>query len=306
MSQSHCEHVGNHAHAPADFGRAFALGILLNLVFVAAEAGFGLASGSMALLADAGHNLSDVLGLVIAWGGAVLARRPPTPRFTYGMRSSSILAALANSLLLLMAIGAISLEAIGRLGDPQLVAGKTVIIVAGIGIMVNGATALLFASGRKSDVNIRGAFLHMAGDAIVSAGVVIAGLIMLLTGAMWIDPVISLIIVALIFWSTWGLFKEAIAMLLGAVPRGIDVEEVRRELLGLAGVSKVHDLHIWPMSTSEVALTAHLVTPAGHPGDAFLAELQDRLARRFGIEHCTIQIEIEDFDMCRLAPDHAV
>ncbi len=301
MAQNH-----SHGHQPADFGRAFAIGIALNVTFVATEAVFGILSGSMALLADAGHNLSDVLGLVIAWGGAILSRRPPSPRYTYGLRGSSILAAMLNALLLLVAIGAIAWEAIRRFSEPQPVAGWTVIIVAGIGIIINTATALLFARGRKGDLNIRGAFLHMAADAAVSAGVVLAGLLILLTGVTWIDPVVSLMIAAIVFLGTWGLLKASVQMSLGAVPSGIDVEEVRAELAGMPGVSRVHDLHVWPISTSETALTAHLVTPAGHPGDAFLVELQDRVARRFHIHHCTIQIEIMDFEACRLDPDTAV
>lgn len=292
-------HDHSHSHAPASFGRAFAIGISLNLAFVAVEAGFGILSGSMALLADAGHNLSDVLGLVIAWGGAILSRRPPSGRYTYGLRGSSILAALLNALLLLVAIGAIAWEAVRRFSEPQPVAGSTVMMVAGVGIIVNTATALLFARGRKGDLNIRGAFLHMAADAAVSAGVVIAGLLILLTGATWIDPVVSLLIAAVVFFGTWSLLKASIQMSLGAVPSGIDLEDVRRELAAMPGVARVHDLHVWPISTSEVALTAHLVTPAGHPGDAFLAEIQDKMARQFHIEHCTIQIEVMDFEACR-------
>lgn len=293
-------HDHSHAHAPASFGRAFAVGITLNLLFVATEAAFGILSGSMALLADAGHNLSDVLGLVIAWGGSVLSQRPASSRFTYGLRGSSILAALLNALLLLVAVGAIVLEALKRLQDPQPVTGWTVIIVAGIGIVINLGTALLFARGRKGDLNIRGAFLHMVADAGVSAGVVLAGFLMLQTGAAWIDPLISLIIAAVIFWSTWGLLKASLRMSLGGVPPGIELDEVRRELEQMKGVAKVHDLHVWPISTSEVALTAHLVIPAGHPGDAFLVQLQNRMAERFHIEHCTIQIEVMDFEACRL------
>lgn len=299
-------HDHSHSHEPADFGRAFAIGITLNLAFVATEIVFGVLSGSMALLADAGHNLSDVLGLVIAWGGAILSRRPPSPRYTYGLRGSSILAALLNALLLLVAIGAIAWEAIRRFSEPQPVAGWTVMIVAGIGIIINTATALLFARGRKGDLNIRGAFLHMAADAAVSAGVLLAGLLIILTGATWIDPVVSLLIAAIVFLGTWGLLKASVQMSLGAVPSGIDVEEVRAELASLLGVTKVHDLHVWPISTTEAALTAHLVMPAGHPGDAFLAEIQDRVERRFHIQHCTIQIEVMDFDACRLESDTAV
>lgn len=299
-------HDHSHIRQPENFGRTFAIGITLNLAFVAVEATFGILSGSMALLADAGHNLSDVLGLVLAWGGAILSRRPPSGRYTYGLRGSSILAALLNALLLLVAIGAIVWEAIGRFREPQPLAGSTVIIVAGIGMIINTATALLFARGRKGDLNIRGAFLHMAADAAVSAGVVVAGLLILLTGATWIDPVVSLLIAGVVFWSTWSLLKASVQMSLGAVPSNIDLDEVRKELAAMPGVAKVHDLHVWPISTSEAALTAHLVTPAGHPGDAFLVELQNRMARKFHIHHCTIQIEVMDFEACRLEPETAV
>jgi len=254
----------------------------------------------MALLADAGHNLSDVLGLLIAWGGAELAKRPASPRFTYGLRGSSILAALANAVLLFVAVGAILLEAIQRLSAPRDVPGATVMLVAGIGIVVNLATALLFARGRGGDVNIRGAYLHMAADAAVSAGVVIAGGLILITGATWIDPVISLVIVGVILWSTWGLFTESLTMALQAVPKGIDADAVHAALRALPGVARVHDLHIWPMSTTEAALTAHLVIPGGHPGDAFLAEVQHRLAHDFRIDHTTLQIELGDGAECRM------
>lgn len=291
-----------HDHAPADFGRAFAIGIVLNTAFVAVEAGYGLAAGSMALLADAGHNLSDVLGLVIAWVGAGLARRSPSRRFTYGLRGSSILAALLNALLLLVAIGAIALEAITRLGDPQAVAGRTVIIVAAIGIIINTATALLFARGRKGDINIRGAFIHMAADAAVSAGVVIGALVMMATGAAWIDPVMSLVIAAIILWNTWGLLVDAVKMSLAAVPAGIDHEAVEAMLAHLPGVSHVHDLHIWPMSTTETVLTVHLVMPGGHPGDAFLFDVQERLEHAFHIGHATIQVELSDAGDCQQHP----
>jgi cobalt-zinc-cadmium efflux system protein len=293
-------HHDHHAHAPTDFGRAFALGTVLNLAFVAIEGTAGFLTDSVALLADAGHNLSDVLGLLIAWGGAELAKRPASKQFTYGLRGSSILAALANAVLLLVAVGAITLEAVERLGSPPPIAGGMVMLVAGIGILVNGATALLFVRGRKSDVNVRGAFLHMAADAGVSAAVVVAGGLMLLTGNTWIDPAISLVVVAVILWSTWGLLKDSIKMALHAVPSGIDPEAVERTLAALPGVTRVHDLHIWPMSTTEAALTAHLVIPGGHPGDAFLIELQHRLAHDFRIDHTTVQIELGDGAECRM------
>ncbi|MCA1749388.1 MAG: cation diffusion facilitator family transporter [Parasphingopyxis sp.] len=294
---SHHGHEG-HSHAPASFGRAFAIGIALNTVFVAIEAGYGFAIGSVALLADAGHNLSDVLGLVIAWVGATLAQRAPSKRYTFGLKGSSILAALANALLLLIAVGLIASEAIQRLVYPAPVAGGTIILVAAIGIVVNGATAMLFARGRKGDINIRGAYLHMAADAAVSAGVVIAGAAILWTGARWIDPVTSLVIGLVILVSTWQLLWESVRMSLAAVPGHIDTDEVESELAALDGVAQVHHLHIWNMSTTETALTVHLVMPGGHPGDTFLATLQQRLHDRFQIGHSTVQIERGDRAGC--------
>lgn len=293
-------HGPGHSHAPASFGRAFAIGIALNIGFVLVEAVYGFLTHSVALLADAGHNLSDVLGLAIAWGGMALSRTAPSKRFTYGMSGSTILAALLNALLLLVAIGAIALEAIQRLGSPAPVQGQTVALVAGIGIVVNMATALLFVRGQH-DINIRGAYLHMASDAAVSAGVLVAGLVIWWTGIAWIDPVISLVIVALIFWQTWGLLRESVEMSLSAVPRRLEFDHIVEALEGLDGVTAVHDLHIWPMSTTETALTAHLLIPAGHPGDAFLASTQAMLHDRFGIAHATIQIEVSDLNHgCRI------
>lgn len=294
-------HGHSHSRAPADFGQAFAIGITLNVAFVAVEAGFGFSTGSVALLADAGHNLSDVLGLAVAWGGVALARRAPSKRYTYGLSGSSILAALLNALLLLVALGAITLEAIQRIGAPSPVPGPTIALVAAMGIVVNLATAMLFARGRKGDINIRGAYLHMAGDAAVSAGVLTAGLIIWQTGWSWIDPVISLAIVALIFWQTWGLLREAIDMSLAAVPRGIDYDHIVEALAALDGVTAIHDLHIWPMSTTQPVLTAHLLIPAGHPGDAFLGAAQQMLHDRFGIAHATIQIEVDAGKTCPVA-----
>ncbi len=298
MSGNHSSHSHNHG-APDSFGRAFALGIALNVGFVVIEAGYGFVSGSLALLADAGHNLSDVLGLVVAWGAVMLSRKAPTKRFTYGFRRSSILSALFNGVLLLVAAGAIALEAVQRFGDPQPVPGATIMIVAGVGIVINTATALLFVRGRKSDINIKGAFLHMAADAVVSAGVVIAGLGIVYTGANWIDPVTSLVIVAVILWSTWGLLRDAIVMSLDAVPAAIDTGEVAAALCAMPGVVRVHDLHIWPMSTTETALTAHLVRPEGGGDDVFLCAAADMLHDRFGIEHATLQIECDEL-RCRL------
>lgn len=298
-------HAG-HAHAaPADFGRAFALGIGLNLVYVAVEAGVGLAIGSMALVADAGHNLSDVAGLALAWGGAALARRRPTRRFTYGLKGASVLAALANAVLLLVACGAIIVEALRRFSEPAPPPGVTVMMVAGVGILINGFTAWLFMRGRKGDINVRGAFLHMAADAGVSAAVVVAGLAMLLTGAAWIDPAVSLGVVAVVLWGTWGLLKDSVAMSLAAVPPGINAAEIEAALAALPGVAAVHDLHVWPMGTTETALTAHLVVPAGHPGDGFLAQTAGLLEQRFGIAHATLQVEADPV-ACRLAPDDVV
>jgi cobalt-zinc-cadmium efflux system protein len=292
----HHGHGHHHDHHHADFGRAFAIGITLNLIFVAVEVVYGLKANSTALLSDAGHNLSDVLGLAIAWGGAKLAARPPTKRFTWGLRSSSILAAMANGLLLMVALGAIALEAVQRIADPQPVAGPTMMAVAAVGIGINGVTALLFARGRKGDINIQGAFLHMVGDAAVSAAVVVAGLLILWTGVSLIDPVLSLAIAALIFWQTYGLLSRSVAMSLGAVPEGIDYDAVADALAARPGVARVHDLHIWPSSTTETVLTAHLVMPAGHPGDAFLSALGEMLHDRFDIDHMTVQIEQGDVD----------
>ncbi len=294
IGAGHHGHHHGHVHAPGAFDRAFAIGIALNLAYVVGEAGFGLWFDSVALLADAGHNLSDVLGLAVAWGGASLARRPATKRFTYGLKGSTILAALANALLLLVALGAIAAEAVQRIGTPAAVPGLTVSAVAGVGIAVNAFTAWLFARGRHGDVNIRGAYLHMAADALVSAGVVLAGIAIWATGAGWIDPVVSLVIAALIFWQTWGLLKETLGMALAGVPRGIDYDAVSAALLELPGVARLHDLHIWPMSTTEPVLTAHLLIPAGHPGDGFLAQAQAMLHERFGIGHATLQIETQE------------
>jgi len=291
----HGHHHGHgHVHAPASFGRAFAIGISLNLGFVVVEATYGLIAGSMALVADAGHNFSDVLGLLMAWSAAVLSARPPSARFTYGLKSSSILAALANAGLLMIALGAITVEAVQRLIAPQPIATGPVMVVAAIGIAINTATALLFMRGRHDDLNVRGAFLHMAGDAAVSAGVVLAALVIAFTHAWWIDPLVSLAIVGLIGWSTWGLARESLHMGLLGVPPGISEAKVRAFLGRQAGVVAVHDLHIWPMSTTETALTAHLVIPSGHPGDAFLHTLAHRLDRDYGIGHATVQIEVAD------------
>lgn len=281
----------SHHHRHDDYGRAFAIGIALNTAFVLVEAVFGFVANSMALLADAGHNLSDVLGLVIAWGGAAMARRSASPRFTYGLKKASILAALINGLFLLVAVGAIGAEAIRRLFHPSPSNGGTMMIVAGIGIVINSTTALLFARGRDHDLNIRGAYLHMAADAAVSAAVVFAGLLIVWTGQLWVDPVMSLAVAGVIMWGSIGLLRESVGMSLMGVPSGIYLDEVEAELSRLAGVETVHDLHIWPLSTTETALTAHLVAPDVASTDALLEAARKMLHDCFQIEHCTIQVE---------------
>lgn len=290
-SHSH-SHGHSHArsHAPESFGRAFAIGIALNLAFVVIEAVFGFTANSMALLSDAGHNLSDVLGLFVAWGGGALALRSSSPRFTYGLKKASILAALANALFLLVAVGAIGVEAIRRLVHPSSTQGGVVMIVAAVGIVVNGLTALLFTRGQH-DINVRAAFLHMASDALVSVAVVIAGLVILWTGRQWVDPVMSLLVAIVILWGSVGLLKESMWMSLAGVPKGIDVDEVQLALAGVNGVDAVHDLHVWPLSTTETALTAHIVTDRADYPDALLAATRQVLHERFRIEHCTIQVE---------------
>lgn len=294
-------HSHGHSHAPVDFGRAFAVGVALNLAYVAIEAGYGLANGSLALVADAGHNLSDVFGLLLAWGAAALAKRAPTLRRTYGLRRSTVLAAMFNAVFLLVAIGAIAWEAIGRFARPEPVSGGVVMAVAGVGILVNGFTAWMFASGRKGDLNVRGAFQHMAADALVSLAVVGAGLAIKLTGAAWIDPAMSLVVVAVIAVGTWGLLRQSFDLALDAVPEGIDPAAVKARLAVYPGVTAVHDLHIWAMSTTETALTVHLVAPEGL-GDADLRALAEILHDEFGIEHPTVQVERGEGD-CPLAPD---
>jgi cobalt-zinc-cadmium efflux system protein len=280
-----------HDHAPANFGNAFAIGITLNVGFVVAEVVFGFIANSMSLLADAGHNLSDVLGLVLAWAAAMMARRAASPRFTYGLKKAPILAALANSLILVIAVGAIGGEAIRRLFHPSIAQGGIVTMVAAAGIVVNGLTALLFASGRRSDINIGAAYLHMAGDALVSVAVVIAGLAIIWTGQQWIDPAMSLAVAVVILWSSIDLLKESMWMSLAGVPKGIDVDEVALTLAAIEGVEAVHDLHIWPVSTTETALTAHIVTARADYPDALLESARTLLHDRFHIEHCTIQVE---------------
>jgi cobalt-zinc-cadmium efflux system protein len=294
-----------HAHAPANFDRAFAIGVALNLGFVAVEAAYGVIANSLALLADAGHNLSDVAGLLLAWGAAWLSRRAPSTKRTYGYGRTSILAALGNAGLLLVAIGAIGWEAVRRFGAPQPVEGGTVMVVAAIGIAVNTATALLFMRGRKGDINIRGAFLHMAADAGVSAGVVLAGLAIIYTGWLWLDPVVSLGIVAVIAVGSWGLLRDSVALAIDSVPAGISRDEVFAHLQGLDGVRDVHDLHIWPLSTTSTALTVHLVCDDGRIDDGLTARIVSELKARFKIEHATIQYETGNLP-CDLEPDHVI
>lgn len=288
-------HTGHrHNHGPADFGRAFAIGITLNLGFVIIEAIYGWIANSVALLADAGHNLSDVLSLALAWGASVLVRRLPSQRRTYGLRRSSVLVSLLNAVFLLVAISVIAWEAIGRLGHPQPVATGIVMAVASVGIAVNGITAWLFMAGRKDDVNIRGAFLHMAADAMVSLGVVLAALVMNYTGWLWLDPVVSLAIVVVIAVGTWNLLRESLDLAMDAVPERIDPNDVEAYLAGLPGVTAFHDLHIWGMSTTEAALTVHLVKPDAAIDDALLARIKKDMHEMFGIGHTTVQFELGD------------
>lgn len=301
----HHSHNHDHGADATDFRLAFAVGTGLNLALVVLQAAYGILANSTALLADAGHNFSDVLGLVLAWGASVAQRRAPSSRYTYGLRSTTILAALANAIILLVAVGAISLEAIQRFGSPEPVAAKDVMIVAAIAILVNGGTALLFMRG-QDDLNIRGAFLHMAADAGISLGVLISAFLILKTGWMWLDPLVSLVISAIIVRGTWGLLRNSFDLALHAVPPGINPAEVRSSLEALDGVAEIHDLHIWAMSTTETALTGHIVMPAGHPGDAFLAKAADLLRHKFGIAHTTLQIECGDAEDCALSSDAVV
>lgn len=290
-------------HSPASLGRAFAIGIGLNLVFVVIETFYGWKINSLALLADAGHNLSDVAGLVLAWGGALAGKLRPNPRHTYGWKRGSILAAFANALLLLVAMGALGWEAVRRLLSPELLIGNEGVMimeVAGIGIVINTATALLFMHGRNADLNIRGAFLHMMADALVSAGVVVAGALTLWKGWNWLDPIVSLLIAAVIIWGTWSLFRQSLHLLFDGVPEGIDPQAVHDYLAGRPGVQSVHDLHIWALDTAQAAMTAHLVMPTGQADDAFLKDIADSLHERFEITHSTIQVMRQPFTIaCR-------
>jgi cobalt-zinc-cadmium efflux system protein len=288
ISMSHSHH---HHHGPSNYSRTFAMGISLNLAYVVVEAGFGFWDNSLALLSDAGHNLSDVIGLLLAWGGFALSRIPPSPERTYGWRGSTILAALFNALLLLAAVGGIVWESLRRLAEPGELPGTSMIVVAAIGVGINTFTALLFLRDRHHDLNIRGAFLHMAADAGVSLGVVVAGLVIQATHWQWVDPVVGLAIAAIIFMSTWGLLKESVNLATHAVPEGIDPTQVQDYLSSTPGVTQVYDLHIWAMSTTETALTAHIVKPiVDNNEDALLCQFQKELHDRFGVEHMTIQI----------------
>jgi cobalt-zinc-cadmium efflux system protein len=285
-------HGGHHHHGvPDDFNNAFMIAVALNTVFVAIEFVYGYIANSTALMADAGHNLSDVLGLLLAWGAAILAKRAPSARYTYGLRSTSILAALGNAMLLLLASGAIAWESIHRFVAPPPVAGITVTLVALAGIVVNGLSAWLFVKGSKGDLNIRGAYLHLMADAAVSLGVVVAGIVMLFTGWYWLDPLISIVIVGVIVLGTWGLLRESTQLALNAVPANIESEAIAAYLRRQSGVSDIHDLHIWGMSTTESALTVHLVMPSGYPGDAFMDRVMQELKAQFSIHHSTLQIE---------------
>jgi cobalt-zinc-cadmium efflux system protein len=312
MASAHHHHPRHHHHhghgrRALSIGTAFALGTALNLAFVVIETVYGFVGHSIALLADAGHNLSDVLGLVAAWGAGTLAQLRPSGRYTYGLRSSSILVALLNAIVLLIAVGAIMVEAIERLASPTPVAGLTVVVVALAGVLVNGLTAFLLLGGGQRDLNVRTAYAHMAADAVVSLGVAAAGGVILFTGWLWLDPAVSLAVALVIIAATWRLLRQALDMALHAVPPGIDAEAVREHLSRLAGVVAVHDLHIWPMSTTETALTCHLVMPQGHPGDNVLAQLASELHEHFSIGHVTIQVETGDPEHpCTLVPDHVV
>lgn len=297
VSHDHAAHAHD-ARQPVTLDRAFAIGIGLNVAFVALEAVYGTIAHSTALLADAAHNLGDVLGLAMAWGATALARRAPSKKHTYGLRRSTVLAALANALLLIAAVGAVSWEAIGRFRAPGEPQGVTMMVVAAAGALVNGISALFFLRGSHGDMNVRGAFLHLAADAAVSAGVVVAGAVVWRSGWAWVDPVTSLAISVVVLWSTWSLLRDSVHLALDGVPRDIDLETVRAHLAALPAVEDVHDLHVWAMSTTEVALTAHLVMPWGAEPPAFLAGLEHDLEHRFGIAHVTVQIEAPSSAAC--------
>lgn len=296
-----------HSHSPSQgikYGKAFAIGIVLNIVFIVVEVIYGLSANSSALLADAGHNASDVLSLFFAWGAAWIALKKPSGKYTYGLRRTTILVSLLNAVMLLIAVVFITIEAIEKIQNPSEIAGGTVMIVAGIGVIINGITAVMFMKGQKEDLNIKGAFLHMAADAGVSLGVVIGGLLIMMFNILWIDPVMSFIIVGVIIYSTWGLLVDSLNLALDAVPKDINIEKVRLYLDSIKGVEEVHELHVWAMSTTQVALTAHLVVPGGHPGttsnDKFIMDIREGLEKKFGISHTTLQVEksFNDCDCC--------
>jgi len=291
MSNSHDHNYDHHHDTPKNFGFAFVIAIVLNTAFVLVEFGYGFAVNSTALIADAGHNLSDVLSLLVAWGASMLTKKAPSQRYTYGLRSTSIFAALTNAMFLLVACGAIAWEAIHRFSQTPVIAGDVVMMVAGVGIVINSLSAWLFAKGSKGDLNLRAAYLHMLTDALLSLGVVLAGVAMMFTDWYWLDPSVSLLIVAVILVSTWHLLRDSVRLALNAVPENIDAAKIDTYLRQLKGVSDVHDLHIWGMSTTESALTVHLVIPAGYPGDAFMDEVTKTLKTNFSIQHSTLQIE---------------
>lgn len=303
----HSHGIGGHTHEPANYGPAFLIGITLNTGFIVAEAIYGLKSHSLALLADAGHNVSDVLGLIMAWTAVLAAKRKPTARFTYGLQSSTILAALANAIFLLVATGAIIWEGFVRLQNPVATGSMTIIVVAAVGIAVNGITAWLFMKGSKEDLNIKGAYLHMLSDALVSLGVVVAGFVIMKTKLYWLDPAVSITIGVIIVVGTWGLLRDSVSLALHAVPAHLDSDEVKEFLSKLENVAEVHDLHIWGMSTKETILSVHLVMPAGHPGDEFIHHVSEELLDKFRIGHATIQIEVADAKSgCALAPPEVI
>ena len=287
----HHSHSHGHSHAPANFGRAFAVGMILNGGFVILEVGYGLSAHSLALVADAGHNFSDVVGLFLAWGATVWSRRSATAHFTYGWRRSSVLAALCNAVFLLVSVGVIGWEAIRRLREPEPIEAQVMIWVSAAGIAINTITALMFMAGRKGDLNVRATFLHMAADAVISAGVVIAGVVIAFTGWLWLDPVVSLVLVAVIVAGTWGLLRDSFNLALDAVPAGVDVAGVRDYLAHLPAIADVHHLHVWGLSTSDVALTAHVVLAGKSTDNSLLESINHDLSERFGIGHATIQFE---------------
>ncbi len=297
----------SHSHAPKNYNTIFFVGISLNLIFVAAELTYGVLSNSMSLVADAGHNFSDVVGLVLAWGAFWLTKKKPTARYTYGLKKSSILSALLNSVILLIAVGAIMWEAAHRFFNPVEVQSTTVMIVATIGILINTGTALLFLKDRDHDINIRGAFLHMAADALISLGVVISGFIISYTSWYWIDPATSILISLVIVAGTWQLLKDSVIMSMDAVPNGIDPDNVKAYLASVSGVSEVHDLHIWAMSTTETALTAHLVLDEADSDGKILKKITEELKSKFKIHHPTLQLELSDPSfVCDLKSDEVV